>query len=611
MVSSWLVLGLLCLLPGNNDAKSFFADFVSGKGPFKQADAVKFLNKMNILNKLQADILEVPFPPEDISADDFESNVQTKPDEIPYLFEGDMVLTDEQWDMVIKNVRDQYWARKSNVNEFLYAIRGKRSMISNLALRWTFPILYYINTATGADTNAILAGVAKWEQETCARFTRQNSLPRGNALEFISGSGCWSYIGKIGSSSQQVSIGVGCTSLGTVCHEIGHALGFYHEQARYDRDEYVSILTQNIQSTYLSQFSKQSFSSMVDYGVGYDYGSVMHYDQLAFSSTGGNTIATLDPNYQATIGQRVAPSFADVKRINLAYCNSSCTNTLACQNGGYINPNDCNNCKCPPGFGGQLCASADTSSNGCGSGDLSATNTIQTISASGALTCNYVITAPVGAKVYFQMTAATFSRSSPCSSNYLEINYRADFTRVGARFCTSYPTISLSETNQLVVIYKGVNGARFSLNYRYDPVTFSTSAPTTTTTTTTTPAPTVAPITTTTTTRITTQTTTTTPTTTTRTTTTPTTTTTSSQCSGWNSCSAQCGGCGTQSRRCGSYIETVYCNTNPCTGGYCCRPFFYVTSLGSGYCRRPGADTPTITKRYEKAVEQPRLIIKH
>lgn len=60
---------------------------------------------------------------------------------------------------------------------------------------------------------------------------------------------------------------------------------------------------------------------MVDYGVGYDYGSVMHYDQAAFSSTGGNTIATRDPNFQATIGQRVAPSFADVKRINFAYCN--------------------------------------------------------------------------------------------------------------------------------------------------------------------------------------------------------------------------------------------------------------------------------------------------
>nr|pir hypothetical protein F40E10.1 - Caenorhabditis elegans [Caenorhabditis elegans] len=525
MVSYWPVLIVLCLLPICH-AKSYFADFVNGKGPFKQADALKFMDKMTILNKLQADILGIP-QPDEFSALDFEDKIESKPDEIPYLFEGDMVLTDEQMDLIIKNVRDQYWARKSSTNEFLYAIRGKRSMTSFLSERWSFPVPYYIDTSSG-----------------------------------------------------------------------GHALGFYHEQARYDRDDYVSILTQNIQDMYLSQFTKQSASSMVDYGVGYDYGSVMHYDQAAFSSTGGNTIATRDPNFQATIGQRVAPSFADVKRINFAYCNSTCSNYLDCQNGGYINPNDCNNCKCPPGFGGQLCDVAGTNSNGCGAGDITATSSIQTISASGALTCNYVIKAPVGAKVYFQMTAATFSRYSPCTTNYLEINYGRDFSRVGARFCASYPTISLSETNTLVVIYKGVNGARFSLNYRYDPVTFSTSAPTTTSTTTTTApitVPTVSP--TTTTTR---QTTTTARTSTTTTTTQapPTTTTSTSQCASWSACSAQCGGCGTQSRRCGTYVETVYCNTNPCTGGYCCRPFFYVTSFGTGYCRRPGADTPAAPQRY-------------
>uniref|UniRef100_A0A8R1DYV8 Metalloendopeptidase n=1 Tax=Caenorhabditis japonica TaxID=281687 RepID=A0A8R1DYV8_CAEJA len=473
--------------------KSYFSDFASGKGPLKQAEAVRFINKLNILNKLQADILDVKLPLNDENQHSnkyFDEIVGNKPEETPYLFEGDMVLTDDQMDMIIRNVRDQYWARK---------------------------------------------------------------------------------------------------------FQTSHALGFYHEQARYDRDDYVSILTQNIQSSYLSQFSKQSFSSMVDYGVGYDYGSVMHYDQLSFSSTGGNTIATTDPNYQATIGQRVAPSFADVKRINLAYCNSSCTSPLNCENGGYTNPNDCSNCKCPPGFGGQLCNTAGNSDAGCGAANLDATNNIQKISASGALTCNYVITAPTGAKIYFQMTGATFSRSSPCTTNYLEINYRSDFTRVGARFCTSYPTISLSETNKLVVIYKGVSGSAFSLSYRYDPVNLSTTTPpnvqtttksvATSTTTTTTPKPTLPPTSSTTTIK--------TPNTTqssTTQTTTSQTTTTTSVCSAWSNCSAQCGGCGTQSRRCGSYVETVYCNTTPCTGGYCCRPFFFVTQYSVGYCKRPSLD---------------------
>ena len=61
--------------------------------------------------------------------------------------------------------------------------------------------------------------------------------------------------------------------------DIGHALGLYHEQSRYDRDNYIDILVDNIQSSYLGQFSRQGIKMMVDFGVGYDYGSVMHYDQ--------------------------------------------------------------------------------------------------------------------------------------------------------------------------------------------------------------------------------------------------------------------------------------------------------------------------------------------
>ena len=61
---------------------------------------------------------------------------------------------------------------------------------------------------------------------------------------------------------------------GIPVHEIGHIFGLWHEQQRGDRDDYVRVLYENV-IQYFFQFS--IVSTVVDLGVPYDIGSVMHY----------------------------------------------------------------------------------------------------------------------------------------------------------------------------------------------------------------------------------------------------------------------------------------------------------------------------------------------
>ena len=48
------------------------------------------------------------------------------------------------------------------------------------------------------------------------------------------------------SGGQKLSLGRGCNSSATAMHELLHALGFWHEQARADRNLYVEVMWENI-----------------------------------------------------------------------------------------------------------------------------------------------------------------------------------------------------------------------------------------------------------------------------------------------------------------------------------------------------------------------------
>ena len=79
---------------------------------------------------------------------------------------------------------------------------------------------------------------------------------------------------------QILSISKYDSNKGTALHEIGHALGLIHEQQRRDRDEYININWDNIQSDKKSNFKIWEEShAVIKYipDVLFDYKSIMLY----------------------------------------------------------------------------------------------------------------------------------------------------------------------------------------------------------------------------------------------------------------------------------------------------------------------------------------------
>jgi len=266
----------------------------------------------------------------------FDNSVDVKPEATN---DGDVVIDDMIYG------REQYIKDYFNLSSFGGA------GVSNEKWRWPKRIIPY---AIGAEYSAgrkkmIQGAMQEWMDKTCIVFAEKGSAKAAeaghpHAINIGSHAGCYSYVGYQG-KDHPVSLQLGsCTHHRIILHELGHTIGLHHEQCRPDRDSFVKIVYDNVPS--VRKFNFDKVKGTENYGIPYDYCSIMHYGNMAYSPNYKYTILTTDPKYQMRIGESQHLAFSDSKIINLMYkCNDKCGKNPGCKDPCYVN-HKCQ-CECP------------------------------------------------------------------------------------------------------------------------------------------------------------------------------------------------------------------------------------------------------------------------
>lgn len=221
------------------------------------------------------------------------------------VFQGDILLTEEQ---IIRMTATE--AESGDSPNIKTRSTGRASVVS----RWPNKVVPYVINGSLPSQSRVTNAIAHWESYTDFDFVPRTN--QQNYIEFVVGSGCSSYVGMIG-GRQTINLASGCTT-GNVIHEIGHAIGLWHEHTRADRSYSVNILWNNIQDGAVHNFEIYNLLDYSGYDWGtFDFNSIMLYDSYAFSNNGQPTITKKDGS--TFTSQRSALSSSDISGAEYVY----------------------------------------------------------------------------------------------------------------------------------------------------------------------------------------------------------------------------------------------------------------------------------------------------
>ncbi|XP_058487037.1 meprin A subunit beta [Solea solea] len=208
--------------------------------------------------------------------------------------------------------------------------RQTRNSIIGDEYRWPKTIPYYMEDDLEINAKGvILKAFEQYRLKSCIDFKPWSG--EANYISIFKGGGCFSSVGNRKVGKQRLSIGNNCDRIATIEHEFLHALGFWHEQSRADRDDYVRIMWDRISEGKGHNFNTYNDTTSSSLGVPYDYGSMMHYSKNAFRNGSEPTIITKISAFSDVIGQRMEFSDSDLLKLSRLYnCTQGSTFLDSC-----------------------------------------------------------------------------------------------------------------------------------------------------------------------------------------------------------------------------------------------------------------------------------------